>query len=132
MIRRPPRSTRTDTLFPYTTLFRSHVHGRRNRRNPRQRTLAHPHVKKLRGGVIIKQESQVTPKASPKNLRRATIEKMGRPTGLEPATSGTTNRRSNQLSYGRHTSRAKPLRQRAAIGAKIGRASCRESVGQDG
>src|SRR3546814_9396937 len=24
MTRRPPRSTRTDTLFPYTTLFRSH------------------------------------------------------------------------------------------------------------
>src|SRR3546814_5598645 len=24
MIQRPPRSTRTDTLFPYTTLFRSH------------------------------------------------------------------------------------------------------------
>src|SRR3546814_7639462 len=27
MIRRPPRSTRTDTLFPYTTLFRSGVVG---------------------------------------------------------------------------------------------------------
>src|SRR3546814_3817867 len=27
MIRRPPRSTRTDTLFPYTTLFRSHHCG---------------------------------------------------------------------------------------------------------
>src|SRR3546814_9736533 len=27
MIRRPPRSTRTDTLFPYTTLFRSLGHG---------------------------------------------------------------------------------------------------------
>src|SRR3546814_14884037 len=26
MIRPPPRSTRTDTLFPYTTLFRSHPH----------------------------------------------------------------------------------------------------------
>src|SRR3546814_3121718 len=26
MIRRPPRSTRTDTLFPYTTLFRSLLH----------------------------------------------------------------------------------------------------------
>src|SRR3546814_10127214 len=26
MIRRPPRSTRTDTLFPYTTLFRSQPH----------------------------------------------------------------------------------------------------------
>src|SRR3546814_15085031 len=28
MIRRPPRSTRTDTLFPYTTLFRSARSGR--------------------------------------------------------------------------------------------------------
>src|SRR3546814_18580186 len=28
MIRRPPRSTRTDTLFPYTTLFRSRDHER--------------------------------------------------------------------------------------------------------
>src|SRR3546814_7662691 len=28
MIRRPPRSTRTDTLFPYTTLFRSRQVGR--------------------------------------------------------------------------------------------------------
>src|SRR3546814_1215242 len=28
MIRRPPRSTRTDTLFPYTTLFRSARKGR--------------------------------------------------------------------------------------------------------
>src|SRR3546814_1727676 len=27
MIRRPPRSTRTDTLFPYTTLFRSLAAG---------------------------------------------------------------------------------------------------------
>src|SRR3546814_973313 len=28
MIRRPPISTRTDTLFPYTTLFRSQIFGR--------------------------------------------------------------------------------------------------------
>src|SRR3546814_5957315 len=28
MIRRPPRSTRTDTLFPYTTLFRSTIGSR--------------------------------------------------------------------------------------------------------
>src|SRR3546814_18399663 len=27
MIRRPPSATRTDTLFPYTTLFRSHHEG---------------------------------------------------------------------------------------------------------
>src|SRR3546814_6527263 len=49
MIRRPPRSTRTDTLFPYTTLFRStdrlmgqtarppHHHGRACRRFAGQR-----------------------------------------------------------------------------------------------
>src|SRR3546814_13002987 len=30
MIRRPPRSTRTDTLFPYTTLFRSVLVGTQN------------------------------------------------------------------------------------------------------
>src|SRR3546814_14103497 len=29
MIRRPPRSTRTDTLFPYTTLFRSRTNSSR-------------------------------------------------------------------------------------------------------
>src|SRR3546814_19570809 len=36
-LRRPPRSTRTDTLFPYTTLFRSQPHRARNRahRHPR-------------------------------------------------------------------------------------------------
>src|SRR3546814_17627813 len=38
MIRRPPRSTRTDTLFPYTTLFRSRRRtGRRRRRQPPRR-----------------------------------------------------------------------------------------------
>src|SRR3546814_8660312 len=33
MIRRPPRSTRTDTLFPYTTLFRSVVRADRPRKD---------------------------------------------------------------------------------------------------
>src|SRR3546814_18789489 len=50
MIRRPPRSTRTDTLFPYTTLFRSPRHrqpGHRGRawaagRNGRSRRLGRP------------------------------------------------------------------------------------------
>src|SRR3546814_6313349 len=34
MIRRPPRSTRTDTLFPYTTLFRSGGADGRHVRRP--------------------------------------------------------------------------------------------------
>src|SRR3546814_9262777 len=38
MIRRPPRSTRTDTLFPYTTLFRS----RAEQDEPRKIGLRHP------------------------------------------------------------------------------------------
>src|SRR3546814_15487943 len=38
MIRRPPRSTRTDTLFPYTTLFRSPLSFREgNRADDRSR-----------------------------------------------------------------------------------------------
>src|SRR3546814_10259799 len=38
MIRRPPRSTRTDTLFPYTTLFRSEArHSVEGTRDPRRR-----------------------------------------------------------------------------------------------
>src|SRR3546814_5967836 len=42
-IRRPPRSTRTDTLFPYTTLFRSgtYFHQRLDVRNPQQHQLHH-------------------------------------------------------------------------------------------
>src|SRR3546814_3394347 len=34
MIRRPPRSTPTSTLFPYTTLFRSAVHANQFARQP--------------------------------------------------------------------------------------------------
>src|SRR3546814_13432205 len=41
MIRRPPRSTRTDTLFPYTTLFRS---VRALFSTPRQARLFHRRV----------------------------------------------------------------------------------------
>src|SRR3546814_4162138 len=49
MIRRPPRSTRTDTLFPYTTLFRSfHPQARRDRHlSPLERGAHAP----LSGGV---------------------------------------------------------------------------------
>src|SRR3546814_20693124 len=36
MIRRPPRSTRTDTLFPYTTLFRSLERVRRKHVSARE------------------------------------------------------------------------------------------------
>src|SRR3546814_21018852 len=40
MIRRPPISTRTDTLFPYTTLFRSFQSALTDDINPERRTTA--------------------------------------------------------------------------------------------
>src|SRR3546814_10213398 len=42
MIRLPPRSTRTDTLFPYTTLFRSARDHRARRRRARTARLPPP------------------------------------------------------------------------------------------
>src|SRR3546814_13214872 len=67
MIRRPPRSTRTDTLFPYTTLFRSlqeHAFGRgrfgvRTQAHPRLRkakldvVLAHQEVRRAHAGIVL-------------------------------------------------------------------------------
>src|SRR3546814_9127288 len=47
MIRRPPRSTRTDTLFPYTTLFRSGERRQRPAlllRAARHRDVEHVHI----------------------------------------------------------------------------------------
>src|SRR3546814_1515405 len=41
MIRRPPRSTRTDTRFPYTTLFRSSQRPRRRNRPPPPGTISY-------------------------------------------------------------------------------------------
>src|SRR3546814_8378687 len=43
MIRRPPRSTLTDILFPYTTLFRSHGGGHAARDARRRPALARAH-----------------------------------------------------------------------------------------
>src|SRR3546814_11060410 len=50
MIRRPPRSTRTDTLFPYTTLFRSQI-LRRSRGVLRPRA-ASPAGQRPSGGML--------------------------------------------------------------------------------
>src|SRR3546814_8709923 len=57
MIRRPPRSTRTDTLFPYTTLFRSDAKRFRRRKRSMSRTpkhaviLCHPKRDSFNGAV---------------------------------------------------------------------------------
>src|SRR3546814_19420788 len=65
MIRRPPRSTRTDTLFPYTTLFRSQCscdHGvprSRRRSMPATRSV----IAKDNTGIHIEYHQVGTPMA---------------------------------------------------------------------
>src|SRR3546814_6235839 len=79
MIRRPPRSTRTDTLVPSTTLFRSREGGRvgfsppglQHRQQPARRTDAHD--RRARGGRGKKGRSgfsAVTGGRRPRNLRQ--------------------------------------------------------------
>src|SRR3546814_662139 len=50
MIRRPPRSTRTDTLFPYTTLFRSHRSDSKSRWDVTFRRCGDLSAPRLEGG----------------------------------------------------------------------------------
>src|SRR3546814_15399520 len=50
MIRRPPRSTRTDSHLPYTTLFRSRcADARRNRAEDSRYTSCEPELRPVRG-----------------------------------------------------------------------------------
>src|SRR3546814_11835772 len=67
MIRRPPRSTRTDTLFPYTTLFRSPARAKASRRAARQGPLLRP-VRQRRVGPPDAQ--RVAEDLSPAQLHR--------------------------------------------------------------
>src|SRR3546814_13478670 len=57
MIRRPPRSTRTDTLFPYTTLFRS-TEGR--------------------AGAVLRARSNLPPGAAPIRFPEFPLEHLAR------------------------------------------------------
>src|SRR3546814_3763552 len=47
MIRRPPRSTRTDTLFPYTTLYRSFLTAIRDERTIRLTSISVYQIKQI-------------------------------------------------------------------------------------
>src|SRR3546814_2070514 len=54
MIRRPPRSTRTDTLFPYTTLFRSFLRAPLRTADEADRAARHmrEHERRDRGVIV--------------------------------------------------------------------------------
>src|SRR3546814_7642168 len=70
MIRRPPRSTRTDTLFPYTTLFRSHPgHGQGQIDHAAQPRVAQPQKRRCQ------LEDRVHPVANHPDSRRMTMKR---------------------------------------------------------
>src|SRR3546814_10648570 len=75
MIRRPPRSTRTDTLFPYTTLFRSGDGAEarliRNGSEPMSTTY-----------TLDTSTSRATPTPAP--MKRLTVPAIGKRKGGEP------------------------------------------------
>src|SRR3546814_2309040 len=68
MIRRPPRSTRTDTLFPYTTLFRSLYFASWSRR-----------ASSSRGNVGARLSAAVADNESAANPNRANAEALAMP-----------------------------------------------------
>src|SRR3546814_7158318 len=71
MIRRPPRSTRTDTLFPYPTLFRSAVADR-------LRQLVHG--KRIHRGVVVAADDVEVAVAEPVFLAGVAVERQQRGT----------------------------------------------------
>src|SRR3546814_14138395 len=107
MIRRPPRSTRTDTLFPYTTLFRSPCAGQPPCRRYPLRAGAGFFF--WNGGRCTGEPPDVSVR-NPHNLTSSSP-----PQEVRPLASGATVRA--EIDGGSALS-------------KIGRASCRESVCQ--
>src|SRR3546814_19803970 len=70
MIRRPPRSTRTDTLFPYTTLFRSNSISALVARPP---FAHHPPAPAERGGGIADRGEHDRDDQQPDHRRRPSL-----------------------------------------------------------
>src|SRR3546814_13249278 len=69
MIRRPPRSTRTDTLFPYTTLFRSPDERLLTIEDTRELVVEHRNVVHM----VYSNERQGLAKVGPKQLLESAL-----------------------------------------------------------
>src|SRR3546814_13063463 len=81
MIRRPPRSTRTDTLFPYTTLFRSNPLPARHPAARGERAPAVPADPYRPGGLgaVLRTDRQVHPPHPGRSRDRALPDHRRRP-----------------------------------------------------
>src|SRR3546814_19928189 len=138
MIRRPPRSTRTDTLFPYTTLFRSAfrwgllagtvysgIELWLRGRTPW--TLRHRHA----DHETLRQASASKPIAYPKPDGVLTFDR------LSSVYLSNTNHEENQPSHLKLRDPSVPIRHNLPLydepaQRQSGRASCRERVWQNG
>src|SRR3546814_12365071 len=112
MIRRPPISTRTDTLFPYTTLCRSAVNCNK---------AAGYHVRRQ----VIRQADHLVHEIRKRAFRHAdlVLKQLIHAIALQPYSTAAMNRHP--------TASPRELRPTACSGdAWIGRASCRERVCQ--
>src|SRR3546814_13880819 len=117
MTRRPPRSTRTDTLFPYTTLFRSAAIAQRYRRASLVRPgSAGSKCCRIRAGLANRPQLRPLPEA----CRIALFEPLVRLICWPEIE----NRRRDR----KGCAREHPGRTDTAQIVTIGRASCRERV----
>src|SRR3546814_14191153 len=130
MIRRPPRSTRTDTLFPYTTLFRSLV--------IEANLIARQEIMALAGGdhVLVTIEPQLDRMAvagSEDGGDAGELRRLGflaaEAAAHAPAFDGDGMQRPVEHA-GDHLLHFRGMLRRAAHHHEIGRASCRERVCQ--
>src|SRR3546814_19626151 len=118
MIRRPPRSTRTDTLFPYTTLFRSEIQEKQLKDTV---AIANLTAAKAFGLEVLERRIE----SNKKNYTRFLI------ISREHTEISNTNKASVCFRVNNNPgSLAKVLTIFAQQAIKIGRASCRERVCQ--
>src|SRR3546814_20217499 len=120
MIRRPPRATRTDTLFPYTTLFRSPARSARTVFEWGIVTMSKIKVSRL--GCLLASVAVVSlfPALAHAQDARTDTERYDRDEIIVTA-----QRREQNV-------RDVPMSIDVIGGEKIGRASCMERVGQSG
>src|SRR3546814_9531609 len=126
MIRRPPRSTRTDTLFPYTTLFRSAVReGTQEsdlaRNMIRDQEIQLADERRFDRSEIGDVENKVAKACDRGVARREPVAKMGIGVELEmqPAAGLAKSQRRAKLQFGRFVG-VEP-RRREAFGLEIGK-----------
>src|SRR3546814_15750312 len=140
MIRQPPRSTRTDTLFPYTTLFRSEQREDDVPGDKPVRDIGGPHQLSVLAGQAGKGEREENGHRAERadrgrymrgehELAEAGRHRHLRPGGAWPPRPSPDDRGSSHTRKGT-VDKPTPIGRQDGKDKKIGRAACRERVCQ--